>query len=60
MNRKIKNLFLCFLMTILLPLTMILSGCGATPKNEVLGVAFDSMIYDEETGYAVFEVDKNL
>ena len=60
MNNKIKSLFLCFLMVVLLPLSMVLTGCGATPKNNVLGVAFESMIYDEETGYAVFEVDKNL
>lgn len=60
MNRKFRKLFICFLMTILMPLTMVLSGCGATPKNIVLGVAFESMTYDEETGYAIFEVDKNL
>ena len=60
MNSKIKKLFLCFMMVVLLPLSMVLTGCGATPKNEVLGVAFESMTYDEETGYAVFEVDKNL
>jgi len=59
-NSKVKKLFLCFMMVVLLPLSMVLSGCGATPKNNVLGVAFESMNYDEETGFAVFEVDKNL
>lgn len=60
MKSKFKKLFLCLFMVVLLPLSFVLTGCGATPQNDVVGVAFDSMIYDEETGYAVFEVDPNI
>lgn len=60
MKSKFKKLFLCLFMAMLLPLSFVLSGCGATPKNELVGVAFESMVYDEETGYAVFEVDPNI
>lgn len=60
MNNKLKKVFLCLVMAIALPFTMILTGCGATPKNQVLGVVFESMVYDSKTGYAVFEVDPNI
>ena len=46
-------------MALLIPLGLVLTGCGATPSNEVRGVFFDSDYYDEETGYAVFWIDYN-
>lgn len=60
MNNKLKKVVLCLFMALALPFTMVLTGCGATPKNQVLGVAFESMVYDDKTGYAVFEVDPNI
>ena len=58
-----KNKFakaLIFLFIVILPVTILLSGCGATPTNEARGVHFVSTEYDESTGYAVFEVDLNV
>ena len=39
-----------------MPLGLFLTGCGATPSNEVRGVFFDTQI-DNETGLPVFYVD---
>ena len=60
MRNKFKNLILVFILAVSLPFVSFLTGCGATPSNEITGIAFDSMIYDEETGLPVFEVDKGL
>lgn len=60
MKKLIKISVLALICVIVLPFTLFLTGCGATPANEALGVFFDSSTYDEETGYAVFEVDKNI
>ncbi len=48
------------LFVITMPLALFLTGCGATPSNEVLGVYFVSPVYDDATGQAVFEVDTNV
>ena len=45
---------------VIFPITVFLAGCGATPKKEALGVFFESDIYDDETGYAIFEVDEDV
>lgn len=58
--KKIKKVALFLLMFMLLPVSSLLTGCGATPKNEALGVFFQSSVYDEETGLPVFEVDKGI
>lgn len=57
MKRKIKSVVMVLLLMVMFPVTMFLTGCGATPTNEVRGVFFQSDMYDEKTGYAVFEVD---
>ena len=55
--KKLKFSLVMLVLALVFPLTMVLSGCGATPKNEALGVYFQSYEYDDETGYAVFSVD---
>lgn len=60
MKKNLKKLMVLVLMVALLPISAVLSGCGATPKNEALGVFFESAIIDETTGYPVFEVDENI
>ena len=63
MKKSIKSLIFVLLFVVTLPVTLFLSGCGATPSNEVQAVFFDSLLYDDEeggTGYAVFEVDKGV
>ena len=45
------------MLVLMMPMIILLSACGATPSNEALGVKFVSNMYDEETGYAIFEVD---
>ena len=60
MKKKLKALFMSLLLVMVMPAVLILSGCGATPANEILGVTFVSPNYDEETGLAVFEVDINV
>lgn len=57
MKKSLKNIVCSLMLVLLLPAIILLSGCGATPSNEARGVKFVSSIYDEETGYAVFEVD---
>lgn len=57
--KKLKLSLLPLALLLLLPLTTVLSGCGATPKNEALGVNFVSYDYDDSSGYAIFEVDYN-
>ena len=57
--KKFRNCLIAFLLLLVLPLGVVLTACGATPSNEVKSVFFDTQIYDEETGYAVFEVDFN-
>lgn len=58
--KKIKKVALFLLMLMIIPVSSLLTGCGATPKNEALGVFFQSTIYDEETGLPVFAVDKGI
>ena len=60
MKKSLKTIFVSMLFVITMPLAMLLTGCGATPSNEVLGVYFVSPIYDEATGQAVFEVDTDV
>ena len=60
MKKKLKALFMSLLLVVFMPAVLILTGCGATPANEILGVTFVSPNYDEETGLAVFEVDLNV
>ncbi len=57
---KLKKYCTIFLLVLLVPLGLVFTACGATPSNEVKGVFFESSIYDEETGYAVFEVDVGI
>ncbi len=54
-----KRIALFLLTAMLLPVSSLLTGCGATPKNEVLGVFFQSSFYDEE-GTPIFAVDKGI
>lgn len=58
--KKLKRVALFLLMLTLLPVSYLLTGCGATPKNEALGVFFQTSVYDEKTGLPVFEVDKGV
>ena len=54
---KIYNKILLFLLVIaILPSTLILVGCGATPVNQARGVSFVSNVQNEK-GQAVFELD---
>ena len=55
---KLKRILVSLCLALLLPLGLVFTGCGATPSNEVRGVFFDSDYYDEETGYAIFELDQ--
>lgn len=59
MNKFLKSLMFLLVIALVFPAVLALTGCGATPSNEVKAVFFDSDIYDEETGLAVFEVDVN-
>ena len=60
MKKIFKISLFALLFAVIMPFTMFLSGCGATPADEALGVRFDSQFYDDETGFAVFEVDLNV
>lgn len=60
MKKRFKSFALLLLFMVMFPVTMFLTGCGATPSNEVKGVFFVSDKYDKETGYAIFEVDKGV
>lgn len=57
MKNFFKKTVFVFLLVLMFPLTLFLSGCGATPVNEILGVFFDTKIYED--GIPVFEVDLN-
>ena len=57
MKKVIKKSLIFLLMLVMLPLSGLLSACGATPAEDALGVYFVSDLYDEETGKAIFEVD---
>ena len=59
MKKILKISLFSLLLALVMPFTLFLSGCGATPTNEVLGVFFQPEFYDEETGFAVFEIDLN-
>lgn len=59
MMKKVNKVFLNLALLLMLPFVMLLTGCGATSVNDVKAVYFESNLYDEETGYAVFEVDLN-
>lgn len=60
MKKIFKVSLFALLFALMMPFTMFLSGCGATPTKEVLGVFFVPKEYDEETGLALFEVDLNV
>lgn len=55
-----KAISFLILFVMVLPFTFLFSGCGATPTNQVRGVVFYSDIYDDATGYAVFEADLDV
>lgn len=57
MKNFFKKTVFVFLLVLMFPLTLFLSGCGATPVNEILGVFFDTKLYED--GIPVFEVDLN-
>lgn len=59
MSKRLSKIILFLSFVLVLPLVMTLTGCGATPVNDAKSVKFVSNLYDEETGYAVFEVDIN-
>ena len=60
MKIKFKKLFLALIFALLWPISLILTGCGATPSNKITGIFFDSLKYDEATGLPLFEVDENV
>lgn len=60
MKIRFKKLFLALIAIVFLPLVAILSGCGATPSGDLLGIVFKTLKYDEATGLPVFEVDKDV
>jgi len=60
MSKRLSKIFMVLAITLLFPFALLLTGCGATPVNSVNAVYFESNLYDEETGYAVFEVDLNV
>lgn len=55
--KNLKRYALCFLLVLIIPIALLLSGCGATSTNEARGVFFDGNLYDEED--VIFEVDLN-
>lgn len=57
MSKKLSKILIFLSFMIVIPFTMMLTGCGPTPVNNANAVKFYSDLYDEETGYAVFEVD---
>lgn len=60
MIKNANKILLGLALLLMLPFVMLLTGCGATPINNVKAVYFESNLYDEETGYAIFEVDLNI
>lgn len=57
--KKFKLVLAILLFAIFSPAIVMLAGCGATPINNVKAVYFDTNLYDDDTGYAVFELDLN-
>lgn len=57
MNR-FKKLCLSLVIVLIFPFVAMLVGCGATPSNELTGIVFDTMLYED--GVAVFEVDQGV
>ena len=57
MKKILKRMLVFAMMLVMLPLSAFLVACGATPADDANAVMFDSDIYDEETGKAIFEVD---
>lgn len=55
---KIRSLCMTLIFALVFPMLTLLVGCGATPSNELTGIVFDTMIYED--GVAVFEVDKGV
>ena len=60
MKKKLKAVLMSLLLVVCMPFALVLTGCGATPSNEIKGIKFVSPTYDDETGFAVFEVDVNV
>lgn len=60
MKKVFRVSVIALIFAFLFPFMATLTGCGATPSTEVLSVHFESLDYDEETGYAIFEVDKDV
>lgn len=59
MKNKLKNILFVLIIALSMPLTMLLSGCGATASGTVTGVVFDSLDYEDD-GTPVFWVDKGV
>ncbi len=57
--KKIKPFVMALFLGVIFPLAVLLTSCGVNLSSEVKGVSFVSNVYDDETGYAVFEVDLN-
>lgn len=57
MKKFLRKSCFVFLLVLMLPLTLFLSACGATPVNEIQAVFFETDIYED--GIPVFEVDLN-
>lgn len=60
MKKFNKKIFLLLSFMLILPFTILLTGCGATPARNVQSLKFVSDLYDQKTGYAIFEVDLNV
>ena len=46
MNR-LKKICLVLVVALVFPLVSLLVGCGATPSNEITGIVFDTMLYED-------------
>ena len=55
---RLKKLCLTLVVALIFPFVSMLVGCGATPSNELTGIVFDTMLYED--GVAVFEVDQGV
>lgn len=58
--KKTLKTFIVLIFAVMFPIAVLLTACGATTTDGAYAVHFVSDIYDEETGYAVFEVDKDV
>lgn len=56
---KLKKILLAVIVGLMLPVTTLLTACGATPSSEITGIAFNAKKYDDD-GTAIFEVDKGV